>query len=126
MNMLWVLKHVNINKIQKMTTVYVCASSVHRVLHKVCLGDAWQGMNRHIWIKVCKTHTQWSKHDGQVQSWEIPKFGTHWSSKQLKNATWNKFEQSPIKNLNNFRPKTLFPTPFSKIPKSSKPRKFST
>ena len=60
-----------------------CACGVH----EVCLGDAWQGMNGHKWVKVCKTHTQRSKHVKQVQSWEIPKFGTHWSPNQLKNAT---------------------------------------
>ena len=70
-------------KKKKKTTVHVCASSVH----EVCLGDAWQGMKRHNWVKVYKTHTQLSKHDKQVKSWEIPKFGTQWSPKQLKNAT---------------------------------------
>ena len=34
--------------------------------------------------------------------------------------------QSPIKKLKKIWPKLRFPTPFSKIPKSSKPRKFST
>ena len=32
---------------------------------------------------------------------------------------------SPIKNLKIFWPKSMFPTPFSKIPKSSKTRQFS-
>ena len=32
---------------------------------------------------------------------------------------------SPIKNLKFFWPKSMFPTPFSKIPKSSKTRQFS-
>ena len=47
-----------------------------------------QGMAKHIWVKVCKTHNQWSEHDKQVQSWKSPKFGTHWSPKQYQNAIW--------------------------------------
>ena len=30
---------------------------VHQVMYEVCLGDAWQGMDKHNWVKVCKTHT---------------------------------------------------------------------
>ena len=38
--------------------------------------------------KVCKTHTQGSKHVKQVQSRVNLKIGTHLSPKQLKNAIW--------------------------------------
>ena len=37
----------------------------------------------------------------------------------------NQMGLSPIKNMKNFWPKSVFPTPFSKNPKSSKPRQFS-
>ena len=57
-------------------------------VHGVCLGDALQGMVRHGEAKCVKTHTQRSKHVKQVQSRVNPKFGTHLSPKQLKNATW--------------------------------------
>jgi len=40
-----------------LTIVQVCASSVHAYVMHV------QGMTKHIWVKMCKTHNQWSKHD---------------------------------------------------------------
>ena len=37
--------------------------------------------------KVCKTHTQGSKHVKQIQSKVNPNTGTHLSPNKLKNAT---------------------------------------
>ena len=49
-----------------MTSEQVCASSVHQVcassVYVVCMWCAYvmhdQGMTKHIWVKVCKTHNQ--------------------------------------------------------------------
>ena len=38
--------------------------------------------------KVCKTHTQLSKHGNQVQSRVFPNIGTHLGPIQHKNPTW--------------------------------------
>ena len=68
--------------------VHVCAWGDAWCVPNVCLGDAWHGIVRHKLGKVCKTHTQWSKHGNQVQSRVFPKIGTHLSPKQYKNVTW--------------------------------------
>ena len=77
-------KHQNAKNSNYACVCMWCACGVH----EVCLGDAWQGRDMHNWVKVCKSHTQWSKYVKQDQSWVIPKFGTHLSPKQLKNVTW--------------------------------------
>ena len=85
------LKHVNISKMQENKQLCLCVHlvcmCVHEVMHGVCLDDAWQGIVRHKLGKVCKTHTQLSKHGNQVQSRVFPKIGTHLSPKQYKNVT---------------------------------------
>ena len=51
------------SEMPNMTSEQVCASSVY----VVCMWCAYvmhdQGMTKHTWVKVCKTHNQRSKHD---------------------------------------------------------------
>ena len=82
------LNCVNNSKMQEISNcACVCIYWAWGV-HGVCLGDAWQGMVRHKLEKVCKTHTQWSKHAKQVQSRVNPNNGTQLSPKHHKNVTW--------------------------------------
>ena len=48
-----------------------------------CMINTWK---MHMWGKVCKIHNQWSKHVPNEETWETPKFGTHWSSTKWENA----------------------------------------
>ena len=47
-----------------------------------------QGMTKHIRVKVCKTHTQWSKHDKQVQSWNPQSLELIGIQNKHQNAIW--------------------------------------
>ena len=72
------------------SSVLMCAWGDAWCVPNVCLGGAWHGIVRHKLGKVCKTHTQWSKHGNQVQSRVFPKIGTYLSPNQYKNEHFDK------------------------------------
>ena len=60
-------KHVS----NKYLAWVICKTwQVSKCVHQVCMRCAYvmhvQGMVKHNWVKVCKTHTQWSKHNKHI------------------------------------------------------------